>query len=205
MASTILLGKNQKIETKRRLAIYAALLKALNPRAYERWFALQLREELLRRLPPYYERGYEYEAKIEAAILNAFYSGKLHAGNEMNLPVTLTVQNHERINLIRDEYEQDMDKILRELYVDPEPKMERYERRTEAVGQMGVWTAYNQGKLATLQEQGQRFVRFRTAEDELVCDECRDAAGIYPIEFSFPMPPLHINCRCELEYVYRPR
>gem|GEM_PF-6987107 len=65
---------------KRKLAIYAALLKALNTRAYEKWFDLQLREELLRRLPSYCERGYEYEAKIEATIFNAYYSGKLYAG-----------------------------------------------------------------------------------------------------------------------------
>ena len=188
-------------EEKRKLAIYAALLKALNPRVYEKWFALQLREELLRRLPPYYERGYEYEAKIEAAVFNAYYSGKLYAGNEMNKPATITVRNFERVNLIRDEYEHDMDTVLRDLYVDPEPKMERYEWRTDLVAQMSVWTAYNQGKLTFLQEQKQRFVRFRTAEDERVCDQCLGAEGIYPIEFPLPMPPLHINCRCELEYV----
>lgn len=188
-----------ELERRRKAAVYAALLMALRPRVYEKWFAWFLRMELVRRLPPYYERGYEYEAQIESAAFNSYYSGKLHAGSEMNVPVIVRRQDLERAYHISDEFEQDMDKILRDLYVDPQPKMERYEHRTDLVAQMLVWTSYNDGKLEFLKEQKQRFVRFRTAEDEKVCDECFDAEGVYLIE-EVRVPPLHPNCRCELEY-----
>ena len=181
--------------------VYGKLLKALEPRAYEEWFAKQLRRVLERRLPPTYERGYEYEEFIESTVFDAYYGGKLKAGKEMGLDPTIDVADLLRMNTIRDEYLADMAEILRDLQVDPSPKMEWYSRRTDALAQQTVWTAYNEGKLNFFKERGERFVHLRVAPD--ACDDCQDREGTYPIEHA-PQPPFHIGCRCELEYAGSP-
>lgn len=195
MRTLTVLGLEQ---TKRKVVVYAALLKALSPRVYEKWFATLLRTELVRQLPPFYERGYEYETELESAAFNSYYSGKLHSASQMNVPIAVSRSDIDRVHQISDEFEQDMERILRDLHVDPQPKMERYEWRTDLVAQMLVWTSFNEGKLTAIKEQKQRFARFRTAEDERVCGECFDAEGVYPIE-EVRQPPLHPGCRCELE------
>jgi len=181
--------------------VYGKLLKALEPRAYEEWFAKQLRGVLERRLAPTYERGYEYENYIESAVFDAFYGGKLKAGSEMGLDPTIKRKDLILIDGISDDFLEDMEEILRDLHVDPAPDIARYEKRIRPLAEMAVWTSYNEGKLEFLKERQERFVHLRVMPD--ACENCVDLEGTYPIE-NVPHPPFHINCRCELEYAGSP-
>lgn len=87
--------------------------------------------------------------------------------------------------------------------------------RGKRISENEAWTVKNMGKQASWEKKirsgklptGVKKV-WRTAEDELVCDVCGPLNGtVVAVEndydvsdgMSFFVPPLHVNCRCDIE------
>lgn len=198
------------------------LLPKLRPRKFEPVFHRDLHQLFMnaKRLGP--TRAYK-DAKriIRDDVFKAFLGGKLQATRELKERYSYSIGDYDLavIQEIRQRYISDLNAILNDLFRGVEqPKLLQ---RLWAVAVTATWEAYNKGKISTYRQDDEGKIRERgyaaqaqfepvvywiTATDEKVCAHCSEREGrSWSLWRILPAMPAHVSCRCEWEYVERPR
>jgi len=184
------------------------LLKVLHPRAYEPRAKRDLRSVFWRIIQGQTKEDEAREA-LEELVFNAFLGGKLQAARELRERFSMIHGDEYRlVEEGRDKYVEDFRRVLDD-YRSGNEKIQGCYRRLNILGQVAVWELYNRGKLNRFREYSlkqQRLAQERiewvvwfATLDERTCPECGALHGQYwRVWDTFPMPPLHPGCRCEI-------
>lgn len=187
------------------------ILKTLHPRTYEPRAKRDLRSlfwGIIRGKIPS-ESAWQI---IGEMAFNAFLGGRVEAAREIRTRSGFPSRDDLAVIEARTEkFTEDFNRILWDYKFGGET-LPRCYWRLDILGQVLVWELYNRGKLSLFrivnirlqrlaQQYGERveYVCWFTALDERVCPECLSLHGsCWPIWATFPIPPIHPGCRCEL-------
>jgi len=199
------------------------LLPKLRPRKFEPVFQRDLHQLFMdaKKLGP--RRAYK-DAKriIRDDVFKAFLGGKLQATRELKERYSYSIGDYDLavIQEMRQRYINDFNAILNDLFRGTE-EQSKLLQRVWAVAVTATWEAYNKGKISTYRQDDEGKIRERgyaaqaqfepvvywiTAADEKVCAHCSEREGrSWSLWRIVPAMPAHVGCRCEWQYVERPR
>jgi len=200
----------------------------LNPRELEHLTAAAARKLLHRvwrsRIPSDVTVRYVAEAStiVNELVFAAYWSGMKKAAKEFGRShASPTQQDWQTIETQRFRFRADVNRLIQDMVSDAQHEgkldMVYYERRSDLIMQMAVWSSYNAAKVAfyrrltlprTAMAQAATFIEsftFETCGDDAVCEICERIeiqSQLDPVTNidDLPHPPddTHPNCRCEI-------